>query len=138
MKKGDVLTIRLNKKDNVVVALQDLDLGDYLDSENLNVSGSIPAGHKVASCRIKKGEYILKYGQIVGVASTEINAGKHVHTHNVDMSEFSRDYSVGSDAKPTDVLSEKEQATFDGIVRDDGQVATRNYIGVLPSAALYP
>ena len=135
MKNDDVLTIRLHKKDNVVVAVRALDSGDHLDSEHLNVSGPIPAGHKVTSCRIKKGEYILKYGQIIGKASVEIKAGEHVHTHNVDMSEFSRDYAIGSDVSPTDVLSEKEQATFNGIVRDDGQVATRNYIGVLPSVA---
>jgi altronate hydrolase len=135
MKNDDILTIRLHKKDNVVVAVRALDSGDHLDSEHLNVSGPIPAGHKVASCRIQKGEYILKYGQIIGMASAEIKAGKHVHIHNVDMSEFSRDYSVGSDVSPTDVVSEEEQATFDGIVRGDGQVATRNYIGVLPSVA---
>lgn len=125
----------MNKRDNVVVAIRALDSGDHLDSENLSVSGPIPAGHKVSSCGIQKGEYILKYGQIIGMASAEIKAGEHVHTHNVEMSEFSRDYSVGSDVSPTDVLPEKERVTFDGIIRSDGQVATRNYIGVLPSVA---
>jgi altronate hydrolase len=53
----------------------------------------------------------------------------------VDISEYSRDYAIGSDAKSTDYIPNPEQATFNGIVRDDGQVATRNYIGVLPGVA---
>lgn len=135
MKNAGILTIRLNKKDNVVVAVRALDSGERLISENINVSGPIPAGHKVAACQIPKGDHILKYGQIIGVATSDINAGEHVHTQNVDMSEFSRDYAVGSDVSPLNAVPEKEQATFDGILREDGKVATRNYIGILPSVA---
>ena len=135
MKKTDVLTIRLNPEDNVVVAMRELESGSRLESEKLNTTASIPAGHKVASRAIRKGDQIRKYGQIIGVASEDIEAGDHVHTHNLDMSEFSRDYSAGSSARPTAFFPEKEQASFKGIVRDDGQVATRNYIGVLPSVA---
>jgi altronate hydrolase len=133
MKKVDVLTIRLNTEDNVVVAMHALDSGRRIDNEKLVTRDPIPAGHKLATAAISKGDYVRKYGQIIGFASADIQAGDHVHTHNVDMSEFSRDYSVGSDVKSTDFFLEKEQATFDGIVRGDGQVATRNYIGVLPS-----
>jgi altronate hydrolase len=135
MKNVDVSTIRLNREDNVVVAIHALGEGIRIESEKLNTRNPIPAGHKVASCTIHKGGYIHKYGQIMGVAATEIQAGEHVHTHNVDMLEFSRDYSVGSGLRSTDFIPEKKQATFDGIIRDDGQVATRNFIGVLPSVA---
>jgi len=135
MKKVDVLTIRLNAEDNVVVAMRELDSGHRIDNEKLVTRDRIPGGHKVATADIRKGDYVRKYGQIIGVASIDIQAGGHAHTHNVDMSEFSRDYSVGSDVKPTILLPENEQATFNGIVRDDGRVATRNYIGVLPSVA---
>jgi altronate hydrolase len=135
MKNADVLTIRLNIEDNVVVALRALDKGLRIENEKFTTKNLIPAGHKVASSTIHKKDYIHKYGQIIGVASTEIQAGDHVHTHNVDMSELSRNYSVGTDVKPTDFFSGKEQATFNGIVRDNGQVATRNYIGVMPSVA---
>jgi altronate hydrolase len=135
MGKVDILTIRLNTEDNVIVAMRELDSGHRIENENLVTRDPIPAGHKLAAVAISKGDYVRKYGQIIGVASIDIQAGDHVHTHNVDMSEFSRDYSVGSDIKPTTFIPEGEQATFDGIVRDDGQVATRNYIGVLPSVA---
>jgi len=135
MKKVDMLTIRLNAEDNVIVAMRDLDSGHRIDNENLVTRDPIPAGHKLAAVAIYRGDYIRKYGQIIGIASIDIQAGDHVHTHNVDMSEFSRDYSVGSEVKPTRLIPEDEQATFDGIVRADGRVATRNYIGVLPSVS---
>ena len=135
MKKVDILTIRLNAEDNVIVAMCELDSGHRIENEKLVTRDPIPGGHKVATAAIRKGDYVRKYGQIIGIASVDIQAGDHVHTHNVEMSEFSRDYSVGSDVKPTQFVPEKEQATFNGIVRDDGRVATRNYIGVLPSVA---
>ena len=135
MKKVDMLTIRLNAEDNVIVAMRDFESGHRIDNEKLVTRDPIPAGHKLAAVAISKGDYIRKYGQIIGIASIDIQAGDHVHTHNVDMSEFSRDYSVGSDVKPTILIPEDEQATFDGIVRADGRVATRNYIGVLPSVS---
>lgn len=135
MKQEDVLTIRLNTEDNVVVALSDLKAGTAIEN-NVTVSrDAVPAGHKIATSSIAKGRHIYKYGQIIGAASRDIEAGDHVHTHNVDMSEFNRDYSIGSYVKPVNFVPEKAQATFNGIVRDDGQVATRNYIGVLPSVA---
>jgi altronate hydrolase len=135
MKKKDVLTIRLNTDDNVVVAIGDLKAGTAIENDGTVTRDAVPAGHKVATRPIRKGEYIYKYGQIIGLATMAIQPGGHVHTHNVDISEYSRDYAIGSDAKPTDYIPNAEQATFNGIVRDDGQVATRNYIGVLPSVA---
>jgi altronate hydrolase len=49
--------------------------------------------------------------------------------NNLAMGAFERDYAFGADMKPTQYLS--PQATFQGIVRADGRVATRNYIGIL-------
>jgi altronate hydrolase len=54
-----------------------------------------------------------------------------VHVHNLEFSSFARAHEPGAGARPTDFVD--EPATFDGIVRDDGRVATRNYIGVLTS-----
>ena len=135
MKKNDVLTIRLHDEDNVVVSLSDLKIGTALENNGATTRDAVPAGHKVATSPIRKGEYIYKYGQIIGAATMDIQPGEHVHTHNVDISGYNRDYTIDPDAKLTDYVPNDEQATFDGIVRDDGQVATRNYIGVLPSVA---
>ncbi|MGD9289868.1 MAG: UxaA family hydrolase, partial [Desulfobacterales bacterium] len=135
MKNDDVLSIRLNAEDNVVVAMQELAAGRQIHAENIVTRVPIPAGHKVAAGTIQKGDYVRKYGQIIGVASVDIQAGDHVHTHNLNIAEFSRDYSVASDARPTNFLPQEEQATFDGFIREEGQIATRNYIGVLPSVS---
>jgi altronate hydrolase len=79
------------------------------------------------------GEAVRKYGQILGFATAPIAVGEHVHTHNLGMGNFDRDYAFGVDAKPTDYVPEAQRATFEGIVRADGRVATRNFLGVLTS-----
>jgi altronate hydrolase len=51
------------------------------------------------------------------------------------MGEFSRDYAFGEEKRITTVLPEAERATFKGIIRENGGVATRNYIGVLATVS---
>jgi altronate hydrolase len=76
---------------------------------------------------------VRKYDQIIGIAEADIQPGQHVHTHNLRMDDFDRDYQFCQGVKKLDYRSETERATFQGIVRDDGRIATRNYIGVLTS-----
>jgi altronate hydrolase len=123
--------IRLHKDDDVVIARNQLVGGTLLSGEGIRVSGLVPAGHKVAVRQIAQGQPVKRYGQIIGFASRPIQPGEHVHTHNLAMGEFARDYAYCADAKPTEFVS--APATFDGIVRKDGRVATRNYIGILTS-----
>ena len=123
--------IRLHRADDVVVSLDQLVSGVTIPSEHLTVSGLIPPGHKVATRDIAAGEAVRRYGQIIGFASQAIHRGQHVHTHNLAIADFARDYAYAQDAHET-VPSEKP-ATFNGIVRSDGRVATRNYIGILTS-----
>jgi altronate hydrolase len=127
------ITIRLSPADNVVVARIDLLPGTELANEGVAARGHVPPGHKIATAKVAKGEPVRKYNQIIGFATTEILPGDHVHTHNLAMGDFSRDYAFGADYKPTDYVPEHERATFEGIVRKDGRVATRNYIGILTS-----
>ena len=54
-----------------------------------------------------------------------------VHSHNMEFREFDRDYAHAKDYRPVEMLPESERASFMGIVRENGQVATRNYVGVL-------
>ncbi len=128
-------TIRLSPKDNVVVALKELAPDSTIEKANLKNRDRIPAGHKVAIGKINSGSPIIKYGQIIGFASKRILPGDHVHTHNAVMSNFARDYDIGAEAQPTAVRPEKDQATFEGIVRPNGQVGTRNYIGILATVS---
>jgi len=126
------LTIRLNAADDVVIARAELAAGTTLVKEgNVAVLARVPAGHKVAVRDLAKGQPVRRYNQIIGFATRDIRAGEHVHVHNLAMGNFERDYSFSSEARPVEYASPR--ATFRGIVRPDGRVATRNYIGILTS-----
>jgi len=126
------LFIRLHSADDVVIARAQLMSGTSVDG--VAVRGLIPPGHKVATRAIQAGDPVRRYNQIIGFASTAIQPGEHVHTHNLNMGpekgNFERDYAIGQDVKPE---APRKHATFMGIKRSDGRVATRNYIGVLSS-----
>jgi len=123
--------IRIHAQDNVVIARQQLLGGTVLAAEGVTVSGLVPPGHKVATCDIAVGQPVRRYDQIIGVATQSIAKGAHVHTHNLAFSDFAREHAPGAGAQPTAYVD--KPATFDGIVRADGRVATRNYIGILTS-----
>jgi altronate hydrolase len=128
---GPPLIIRLNPADNVVIAMCPLIPGTAIGSEGVTVKAAVPAGHKLATRAIAAGEPVLRYGQIIGFASAAIGPGEHVHGHNVELRAFSRDYEFSTLVRDTVPLD--PPATFQGIVREDGRVATRNYIGILTS-----
>lgn len=128
-KSGDLAVIRLNPLDNVLIARQALPQGLRLDAEAITVRQPIPSGHKLATERVEQGQPLRRYGQIIGFASQAIDAGEHVHVHNVQMGDFARDYAFGVDTRS----QPGREAQFQGIVRADGRVATRNYIGILTS-----
>lgn len=82
--------LKINKKDNVVVAVEKIKLGgeaSYDDLEGkivkIKTLDDIPAYHKIATSEIKKGDYIIKYGEHIGIASKDIKKGSHVHLQNV-------------------------------------------------------
>jgi altronate hydrolase len=79
---------------------------------------------------VEEGGLVRRYGQVIGRARGTIAAGDHVHVHNLAMAEDGREAEVGADVHAPAPLS---GTTFSGIVRADGRVGTRNYIGVLTS-----
>lgn len=127
--------IRLNPADNVLIARAALSLGQPLSlgGATVRLRAQVPAGHKIAACRIARGEAIRKYDTVIGRAARDIEPGEHVHTHNVELIDFERDPGFCQDVRPVNYLPEAQRATFQGIVRPDGRVATRNFIGILAS-----
>ncbi len=121
--------LTLHPEDNVSIALEALTASAH--TEALRVLDNIPAGHKVATRPIPQGEAIRKYGQIIGFASEPIAPGQHVHTHNVQVQRFERRHEFGVAAQGTQFV--EQPATFEGFVREDGRVGTRNYLAVLTS-----
>ena len=77
---------RMHPTDNVATALRALEPGARatVDDHAITIGSTIPFGHKVALVPIPAGAPVLKYGEAIGLASTHIAAGDHVHTHNVE------------------------------------------------------
>ena len=144
---ADVL-IQLHPGDPVALARRELAPGTELSGpgHHIAVRDTVPHGHKLALVDIAAGEQVLKYGQPIGIATQPIAAGEHVHEHN--LRSLSREglpvpaqtgaggptaaaaagaAAAGGSAIPGDT------PTFDGIVRPDGRVGTRNYVAVLSS-----
>ena len=129
MLDANALTLRLHPEDDVVIARVEIAPGTYVGSECIVAAQAIPPGHKLAVRARRAGEPVRRYGQVIGFATRDIAPGEHVHVHNLGVGEAARQSVAGSDARPTAYVD--PPASFLGIVRADGRVATRNYIGVL-------
>src|SRR6267143_5976100 len=125
------LTIRLHPDDDVVIARAEIPTGTLVTREKVHTVVTIPAGHKLAVHDLAQGAPVRRYNQIIGFAIRPIKAGEHVHVHNLAMGDFERDYAFCLDKRETAYV--QPSATFLGVVREDGRVATRNYIGILTS-----
>ncbi len=124
--------IRLNSADNVLVTTRIVEKGETT-FEGVVTRAKVMRGHKMASTAIAEGTPIRKFGQIIGFAKNNIEAGDWVHEHNVVMGELAHDYAYAQAAKAEPVLPEAERATFQGYRRKNGKVGTRNYIGIMTS-----
>lgn len=153
--------LKINEKDNCVVALRALQQGELLEIEGvqLEVQQEIPAGHKLALTEIPKGAEVVKYGYPIGTASAAIGKGEWIHTHNVktalgDVLEYHYEPAPGIwSRQPAEEMSENRQAesgsdveqksltadgcgvkdTFLGFHRSDGRVGVRNEIWIIPT-----
>lgn len=121
--------IRLSPDDNLVVALANLPQGEQV--EDVTLTTKIPRGHKIATRAIAAGEQVLRYGQTIGVATQDIAAGEHIHSHNLGMGAHDTHYAYTTDIRPP--AAPKAARSFMGYLRGDGQVGTRNYLGILTS-----
>jgi altronate hydrolase len=123
--------IRLHPDDNVVVARTEVGLGAEIPGEGVTSRAQVAAGYKLATRPIVRGEPVLKYNVTIGFAAEDIAPGSMVHSHNIDFQEFHRDYAHATEYRPVEPVPTAERASFQGIVRADGRVATRNFVGVL-------
>ncbi|OKI54859.1 UxaA family hydrolase [Micromonospora sp. CB01531] len=120
--------IRLSEGDSVAITLDGLTAGDLI-GYGLTAAQDIPPGHKVSLAATATGAEVTKYGQVIGHATAPIAPGQHVHTHNLAFYDTERREVVPHPREVTPI----EPETFRGIMRPDGQVATRNYVGIITS-----
>lgn len=127
--------IQINQLDNVAVALMDLAANEQLLLENgqqITLVEDIARGHKFALSDMSVDQDIIKYGNPIGHAISEIKSGSWVHNHNIktnlsDISEYKYE--------PINVLmkDKKELRTFNGFKRYDGRVGVRNELWIIPT-----
>ena len=136
MIRPDARTLVLNAADNVAVALVNLDVGTPTP-QGVTTTKRVPKGHKFATLAIPAGGAVVKFGQIIGFASQPIPPGEWVHEHNCNVGDdhgaFKRDYAFCEGVVPVDFVPEAQRATFEGFLRANGAVGTRNYVGILTS-----
>ena len=118
--------LRLHEADSVAVALTAIAPGDAVDG--VIARDAIPRGHKVALRDLRAGEAVVKLGHPIGIAGADIQAGAHVHTHNLRFAPVAATQALPNVAR---ALPEPVGATFQGYRRADGRAGTRNMLLVL-------
>jgi len=119
--------------DDVAVARTNITNGAEISVDGTTVIAQdrIPSGHKIALRAIGMGSFVHKYGQVIGQATQNIALGDYVHAHNLDMPPASSSHEQKNLYTPTRVV--ENPITFEGFLRADGRVGTRNFIGIISS-----
>lgn len=125
--------LKINCRDNVAVALEELKAGDCIDIDGAAVilKNDIPAGHKIALKSIEANESVIKYGYPIGTATRRIIAGEHIHSAELhsSLSGISQ-YAYTPALSPSAPLP---AGTFSGYIRENGAVGIRNEVWIIPT-----
>ena len=115
----------ISERDNVATALEDLEPGRRLTfgAVDVTICESIPHGHKLALIAIAAGQPVIKYGSPIGLASESIDAGAHVHTHNVASSRGRGDLDVLPNAPEPRLAEPSDDDANSGEARSVGRPA---------------
>ncbi len=111
----------ISERDNVATALEALEPGRriFVETTEVTVRQAIPPGHKLALTDITQGQPVIKYGSPIGIATADIPAGAHVHTHNLASNRGRGDlYAAASTQEPR--LAEPSDAQADGTLGRSG------------------
>lgn len=133
MTKFPPRTLRLHPRDDVVIAMEALARGVTVDTSAgpLTPLSDVAPGHKIATRSRATGDPVRKYGEVIGIASEAIRLGDHVHVHNLRLPDPMADREVCPPTTDVSPVSALEPRYFDGYVRPDGRVGTRNYVAIL-------
>ena len=126
--------LKINPADSVVVCLQAKKKGDIIEIDGLKVvvSQDTPAGHKVLIKDAPKGTDIIKYGYPIGHAKEDLKAGDWVNENNLKTNlSGTLEYTYSPVNQELDI--KKENRTFKGYVRKNGDVGVRNEIWIVPT-----
>ncbi|MCQ2258143.1 MAG: altronate dehydratase family protein [Bacteroidaceae bacterium] len=135
-------TIKINPADNVAVAIDAIKAGEnvIIDNEKISVNNDIPAGHKFLLTDLKKGENVIKYGYPIGHILEDKRKGDFVCHDNIKTNLaglLDYEYNPVAEEELTNPAYEewftKEQLTFKGYRRKNGEVGIRNEVWIVPT-----
>jgi altronate hydrolase len=120
--------LKVNPKDNVIVALLDLPAGEsvHLDGADYTILKDIKAKHKFAAVDFEDGDHIIMYGVIVGKANQSIKKGEVITTENVKHQSAKVEGKTATLSWTPPNVDKWKDRTFMGYHREDGQVGTEN------------
>ena len=126
--------LKINPADSVVVCLRPMKKGEVIDIDGKQIAllQDTPAGHKVLINDTTEGTDIIKYGYPIGHAKKDLKAGEWVNEDNL---KTNLSGTLEYEYKPVDekLTIAKENRTFKGYVRKNGDVGVRNEIWVVPT-----
>ncbi len=120
--------LKVNPKDNVIVALLDLPAGEsvHLDGADYTILKDIKAKHKFAGVDFEDGDHIIMYGVIVGKANQSIKKGEVITTENVKHQSAKVEGKTATLGWTPPNVEKWKDRNFMGYHREDGQVGTEN------------
>ena len=126
--------IRINDKDNIVVALTDLSMGEVISigNKDITLKEEVKRGHKIAIEDIKIGGNIIKYGFPIGHSIVDVYEGQWIHTHNIKTNlDGIKEYTFSQDILENSFTD--RNLTFNGYKRENGDVGIRNELWIVPT-----
>lgn len=126
--------IKINEKDNIVVALKDIESGKTIEIDNkvVEVKEDIKRGHKISIQKLSKGEDIIKYGYPIGHTIEAIEEGQCIHTNNIKTN-LSGVLEYSFNQQLEDINIKNKELTFSGYNRKNGDVGIRNELWIIPT-----
>jgi altronate hydrolase len=127
--------LKVNPKDNVIVALQDLAKGEAVqyDGETYILQEDIPAKHKFYMREMNTGEEVIMYGVLVGKIQHLVLKGMRMSTENLKHAAEPYTYRKVNYEWHAPNVSKFIGRTFNGYHRADGRVGTANYWLFIPT-----
>ncbi len=126
--------IRMNARDNVAIVVEagGLKRGAWLEN-GIQLIDDVPQGHKVALGDLNCGATIIRYGEVIGFAETDIVRGQWIHEGLVRMPESPALEEIFFTSGPPSQLESLEGYNFEGYRNPDGSVGTKNILGISTS-----
>ncbi len=126
--------LKINPADSVFVCLKDKKKGEVVEVAGVKVvlNQDTPAGHKVLIKDVKEGENIIKYGYPIGHARQDLKAGDWVNENNLKTN-LSGTLEYTYEPVNEQLNIKRENRTFKGYRRKNGEVGVRNEIWVVPT-----